>query len=165
MKRKYLFSWCFASLSTLTLSIFLMAFSVFSARFLSYLSGLFLFLSNSNVESWRGRCNTSYKTNRKLPSLTRIKLSGRFFYLCHILSTQPPVRLSPLHLARISLHFKVLVAFRSTKSKNLEKTGCQKIELSIVDNAKASMAKQLLNTNQYLSSKNRTTISCVTLGQ
>ena len=51
--RTNLISWCFASLRTLTLSIFFMALSVFSARFLSYLSGLFLFLSNSKVESFR----------------------------------------------------------------------------------------------------------------
>jgi len=42
----------FAARSDLTLSIFLMAFRVFSARFRSYLSGLFRFLSNSKVESF-----------------------------------------------------------------------------------------------------------------
>ena len=41
-----------AARSDLTLSIFLMAFRVFSARFRSYLSGLFRFLSNSKVESF-----------------------------------------------------------------------------------------------------------------
>jgi hypothetical protein len=41
-----------AARSDLTLSIFLIAFKVFSARFLSYLSGLFRFLSNSKVVSF-----------------------------------------------------------------------------------------------------------------
>lgn len=53
LRGKYLFSWCLSSLTILTLSIFLMALRVFSVRFLSYLSGLFLFLSNSKVESYK----------------------------------------------------------------------------------------------------------------
>lgn len=54
LKQKwYLRSMCLASLMVLTLSIFLMAFSVFSARVLSYLSGLLRFLSNSKVVSWK----------------------------------------------------------------------------------------------------------------
>ena len=32
-------------------------------------------------------------------------------YLCHVLSTQAPVRLGPLNLARVPLHLEVLVAF------------------------------------------------------
>jgi hypothetical protein len=43
--------WCLSSLPTLILSILGIALSTFSARFLSYLSGLFRFLSNSKVES------------------------------------------------------------------------------------------------------------------
>jgi len=50
-RTNYLVSICLASLLDLTLSIVLMAFRVFSVRFLSYLSGLLRFLSNSKVES------------------------------------------------------------------------------------------------------------------
>lgn len=49
----YLFSMYLEILCVLVLSIILMAFRVFSARFLSYLSGLLRFLSNSKVESCR----------------------------------------------------------------------------------------------------------------
>jgi hypothetical protein len=49
--QSYLFLWCLSSLPTLILSILGIALSTFSARFLSYLSGLFRFLSNLKVES------------------------------------------------------------------------------------------------------------------
>jgi len=49
--KEHLFLWCLSSLVTLILSIFGIAFRTFSATFLSYLSGLFRFLSNSKVES------------------------------------------------------------------------------------------------------------------
>jgi hypothetical protein len=45
---------------------------------------------------------------------------GSLVYLCHILSMHPPICLGPFYFTRVPLHFKVLVALRSTESKNLQ---------------------------------------------
>jgi hypothetical protein len=45
---------------------------------------------------------------------------GSHVYLCHILSMHPPICLGPFYFTRVPLHFKVLVALRSTESKNLQ---------------------------------------------
>lgn len=51
-----------------------------------------------------------------------IKLKGTYAdnYLCHILSMDSTVCLGPFYLTGISLHFKVFMTFRPTKSKNLQ---------------------------------------------
>ena len=63
-RTNYLVSMCLASLLDLTLSIVLMAFRVFSVRFLSYLSGLLRFLSNSKVESCKILKQEQEKTDK-----------------------------------------------------------------------------------------------------
>lgn len=122
------------ALSDLILSIFLMAFRVFSARFLSYLSGLLRFLSNSNVESWckkkRNRnhavfwykhCNNAIKSPKSMPQV---------YHLCHVLSMQTPIGLGPFYFTGIPLHLEVLVAFRSTETENLQMFGPSEIKIN-----------------------------------
>ena len=98
-----------------------MALRVSSVTFLSYLSGLFLFFSNSKVLSFF--CGKEEKGDEgERPYLLWFRSLKEYFeYLSHVLSVCSSVCFSPLDFTRVPLHLEVLVAFRPTEPENLQK--------------------------------------------